>query len=111
MHAGADGETNLKVRSPVLLTNTPAAHLAPRTPSEVARLRGRVVCEAPNANLHHFHGRLDVFSPPSPGDDASDVDTRYRLDSFPVPAAGGRHDTEPVAAGMMPAWLRCLLAL
>ncbi len=88
----ADGETSLKIRSPVLLANTPAAHLAPHTASDVARLRGRVVCEAPNANLHQFHGRLDVFRPAASRSD--------ELDGCAVPAAGGRRDTEPVAAGV-----------
>jgi hypothetical protein len=69
----ADGETNLKIRSPVLLANTPAAHLAPSTPSEAARLSGKVMCEPPNAHLHVFHGRIAIYKP-SPAHDGSGSD-------------------------------------
>ena len=56
-----DGETNLKIRSPVALAGTPAAHLAPATASDVARLAARIICEQPNADLHQLKGRIDVL--------------------------------------------------
>ena len=55
-----DGETNLKIRSPLALAGTPASHLAPATASDVVRLAARIICEQPNANLHRFKGRADV---------------------------------------------------
>ena len=56
-----DGETNLKIRSPVALAGTPAAHLAPATASDVVKLAAHIACEPPNANLHRFKGRVDVL--------------------------------------------------
>ena len=55
-----DGESNLKIRSPLALAGTPAAHLAPTAASDVVRLAARIICEQPNANLHRFKGRIDV---------------------------------------------------
>ena len=55
-----DGETNLKIRSPLALVGTPAAHLAPAVASDVVKLAARIVCEQPNANMHRFQGRVDV---------------------------------------------------
>ena len=56
-----DGETNLKIRSPLALAGTPAAHLAPARASDVVKLAARIICEQPNANLHRFKGRADVL--------------------------------------------------
>ena len=98
----ADGETNLKIRSPVLLAHTPAAHLAPERPSDVARLRGRVLCEAPNANLHSFNGRFDVFEEEtlSHAQRSAAVDV-YGGAAHPVPEAGGRANAlPPVVTGV-----------
>ena len=72
----------------MLLANTPAAHLAPLRPSEVTRLRARVLCESPNANLHHFHGRMDVLAPPA-----------SLHQELPVEDGGARLDAALASAG------------
>lgn len=51
--ANLDGETNLKIKRPARF----AVDVIQR-PEELSCLKAKLVCEAPNANLHVFHGVL-----------------------------------------------------
>lgn len=55
MTANLDGETNLKVH------NAPKLTRGYQTPDALARLRGVIECENPNADLHRFLGRLKIY--------------------------------------------------
>ena len=79
-----DGETNLKIRSPVALAGTPAAHLAPATASDVVRLAAHIVCEQPNANLHRFKGRIDVLERPARDAEPPSPCSQQPLASLPL---------------------------
>ena len=59
-----DGETNLKVRRPAQLRSAPElAPAAPACPADVLNLTGTLSCDQPNAQLHVFNGKLELWRP------------------------------------------------
>lgn len=63
--ANLDGETNLKVRRPVQMSGHAAEGepLVPQSDMDVLDLRGRLLCEQPNSNLHRFNGKVEIYPP------------------------------------------------
>ena len=65
----SDGETNLKIRRPVLQACNGSCAWTPQDVSSAARLRGRVLTEPPSAALHSFAGAFELWAAPGPHGD------------------------------------------